>query len=81
MAALAVTTSAQQLPVDHESCVFLQNIGAGNVYIGVDNTVAANNGIKLATGATFDVKRPINESMGEVWAIGDAAADLRYQAY
>lgn len=78
MAALAVTTSAQHIVVDSEARLFFQNLGAGNVYLGPDNTVTTANGIKLATGATYQMEEPINQGWGEVWAIGDAAADLRY---
>ena len=78
MAALAVTTDAQQVQVDADSRVILQNLGTGNVYIGNDDTVTAETGYKMATGAVLTIPTQINEGMGQVWAIGDAAADLRY---
>ena len=79
MANLAVTTNPQQLEVDRVDRVVLQNLGAGVVYWGEDETVSVETGMKLAVGESYDLLRPQDEGIGEAWVVGDAAADLRYQ--
>lgn len=75
---LAVSTSAIQLTGPENRLrgrrqLTIQNLGAGNVFIG-GMGVTASDGLRIASGEllTLDVL-----DYGDLWVIGDAAADVR----
>jgi len=69
------TTAGTIVSADTDrKALIIQNLGAGNLYIGFDSTVTTTNGFKLASGESLE----INGYRGAVYGIGDATCDVRY---
>lgn len=72
MAALSVTTTAQQVPAGWSD---LQNLGTAPVYLGNDNTVSSSSGIRLDPGGTLSRRFRAND----LWVVtGAGTQDVRY---
>lgn len=79
MANITVGTTAVELPLGAGARPLIQNLGAGNLYLGRRSTVTSSTGIKLVPGATYEFPADLGLSGGSVWLIADAAGtDVRY---
>lgn len=68
MAAISVTTTPQKIP---EPWTDLQNLGAGDIYLGNANTVSSSNGVKVASGQTYSRSLSVLRGIGprDVWVV------------
>lgn len=73
---LATSTTAQQVVQTRSQRISLaiRNHGANTIYLGTSSGVTAANGYPLLAGEETEY----TDYLGEVWAIGAAASDLRY---
>jgi hypothetical protein len=79
MALLTVGVTAVALPVDGQCQPWIQNLGAGIIYIDNDSGVTTGTGLKIAVGATFNFTEPIQEHGGTIYVISDTASTgVRY---
>ena len=77
---IVVGTAPVLLPVVEASAtVFIQNLGAGIVYVDGNPAVTTATGVKIAAGASLIIPGP--DSIGLPYLISDTApTDVRYLA-
>lgn len=76
---LAVDTTAEQItPADTRlrgrRKMLVQNLGGGNVFLGGTSDVTSSTGYRIASGGSLELDVL---DYGNIWIIGDAAADVR----
>lgn len=58
-------------PVKLEDYPLIQNLGPDPIYIGVDNSVTSETGVKIDTGQSFTSKR------SNSWVVSSGTSDVR----
>lgn len=74
---ITVSTSPVQVYAEGEMRVLVQNLGAGDVYIGMDDQVTTANGVKIPSGGAFETPAQLVDTEGHLWLVSDASADVR----
>lgn len=75
---ITVGTSAIQISAVGRQKPILQNLGPGDLYLGENDEVTADNGLKLGAGAVFEFSSAISMDDG-LWVIAsEADTDVRY---
>lgn len=78
MAAIAVTTTPVQFPAAGDAQVVIQNLGAGDLYIGSADTVSSSTGIKIVSGGDFTSPADLVDSGGVLWLVSASTSDVRW---
>lgn len=74
--AMAVSTIAVEVapPEPARAAMLIQNLGAANLFVGIDGTVSASTGIRVAPGGLASLTL-----QGAIWAVAEAGSlDVRY---
>jgi hypothetical protein len=74
---IAATTTPVRVEADGDMRILIQNLGAGDIYIGPDNTVSSSNGIKVVSGGWFETPAHLVTSKNHIWIVSDTTADVR----
>ena len=60
---------AVQAPLSRTARPLFQNLGPGNLFFSTSPTNVASNGIKLPTGAVYELPTSLVEGAGEIWFV------------